>query len=79
VTVPPYWLVLLLSEVPAIAAAIDCWFRPPEQFAEGEADRVAWLRWLAVALITVPILIGYGIVLGYYFAVIKRNSPNSRP
>jgi uncharacterized protein YneF (UPF0154 family) len=28
-----------------------------------------------VAILTVPILLGYGIVLGYYFTVVKRNSP----
>ena len=34
-------------------------------------------RGIAVAVVTVPVLLGYGIVLGYYFAVIRRNSPSS--
>jgi hypothetical protein len=31
-----------------------------------------------VAVLTVPILLGFGIVLGYYYAVVRRNSPASR-
>ncbi len=75
---PPLPLLLLMLEVPALMALLDCWQRPPEHFAEGADDRRAWLRWLVVAVITVPILLGYGIVLGYYFAVVRRNSPASR-
>ena len=40
-----------------IAAVLDCWQRPVEHFAEGAEDRRAWLRWLAVAVITVPVLL----------------------
>jgi hypothetical protein len=25
----------------------------------------------------VPILLGYGIVIGYYYAVVRRNSPSN--
>jgi hypothetical protein len=25
--------------------------------------------------VTVPILLGYGILIGYYYAVIRRNTP----
>ena len=39
---------------------------------------MAWLKWLLVAVVTVPVLLGYGIVLGYYFAVVRRNSPAAR-
>lgn len=74
---PPFWLVLLGLELPAVMALVDCTQRPPEHFAEGAEDRKAWIRWLVVAVATVPILLGYGIVLGYYFAVIRRNSPAS--
>ena len=76
---PPFWLVLLGLEFPVVMALLDCSQRPPDHFLEGAEDRVAWLRWLAVAVITVPILLGYGIVLGYYFSVVRRNSPAARP
>jgi hypothetical protein len=72
----PVFLVLL--EFPVIAAVLDCWQRPEEHFLEGADDRRAWLRWLAVAVVTAPILLGFGIVLGYYYAVVRRNSPASR-
>jgi hypothetical protein len=76
---PPFWLVLLGLEFPVVMAVLDCWQRPPDHFLEGAEDRVAWLRWLAVAVVTAPVLLGYGIVLGYYFAVVRRNSPHARP
>jgi hypothetical protein len=66
-----------MLEFPVLMALLDCWQRPPEHFAEGAPDRTAWLRWLMVAVVTVPVLLGYGIVLGYYFAVVRRNSPTS--
>jgi hypothetical protein len=75
---PSLPVVLLLLEFPVVMALLDCWHRPEEHFAEGAADRKAWIRWLIVAVITVPILIGFGIVLGYYYAVVRRNSPASR-
>jgi hypothetical protein len=75
---PPLLVVLVLIEFPVIMALIDCWNRPVDHFAEGAADRQAWIKWLIVAVITVPILIGFGIVLGYYYAVVRRNSPASR-
>lgn len=74
---PPLWLVLLGMEFPAIIAMIDCYHRPPDHFAEGSEDRTAWIRWLAVAIALVPVLVGYGILLGYYFSVIRRNMPGS--
>ena len=75
---PPLPVLLVLMEFPVIMALLDCWQRPPDHFADGEDDRKAWMRWLVVAVITVPILLGYGIVLGYYYAVVRRNSPASR-
>jgi hypothetical protein len=75
--IPPWPLLLLMLEFPVLMALLDCWQRPVDHFAEGADDRTAWLRWLAVAVVTVPVLLGYGIVLGYYFAVIRRNSPSS--
>ena len=75
---PPLPVLLLLLEFPVVMALLDCWNRPEDHFAEGESDRRAWKRWLVVAVVTVPILIGFGIVLGYYYAVVRRNSPASR-
>jgi hypothetical protein len=75
---PPWPLVLLLLEFPVVAALLDCSNRPEEHFAGGADDRRAWLRWLWVAVVTVPILLGFGIVLGYYYAVVRRTSPGSR-
>ena len=75
---PSLPLFLVLLEFPVITALLDCWQRPPEHFAGHEPDRQAWIRWLVVAVITAPILIGFGIVLGYYYAVVRRNSPTSR-
>ena len=75
---PPVFVVLVMLEFPVIMALIDCWNRPEDHFAEGASDREAWIKWLIVAVITVPILLGFGIVLGYYYAVVRRNSPASR-
>lgn len=73
--IPPWPLLVLMLEFPVLMALLDCWQRPEEHFAEGAADRRAWLRWLVVAVVTVPVLLGYGVVLGYYYAVVRRNSP----
>lgn len=75
---PPWPLVLLGLELPVVLALLDCWQRPADHFAEGAEDRTAWLRWLCVAVVTAPILVGFGIVLGYYFAVVRRNTPGLR-
>ena len=75
--IPPWPLLVLMLEFPVLMALLDCWQRPVDQFADGAGDRTAWLRWLVVAVVTVPVLLGYGIVLGYYFAVVRRNSPES--
>lgn len=74
----PLPLLLLALEFPVIMALLDCWNRPAEHFAEGADDRRAWVRWLVVAVVTVPVLLGYGIVIGYYYAVVRRNSPAAR-
>ena len=73
----PWPLILLGLEFPALMALLDCWFRPPDQFLGGTADQRAWKGWLIVAVLTVPILLGYGIVIGYYYAVVRRNSPSN--
>jgi hypothetical protein len=74
----PLPLLVLGLEVPALLALLDCSQRPDEHFGGGGADKRAWVRWLVVAVVTVPILLGYGIVIGYYHAVVRRNSPASR-
>jgi hypothetical protein len=76
---PPLWLVIIGLEFPVIMALLDCWQRPEEHFLGGADDQRAWLRWLGVAVVTVPVLLGYGIVLGYYFSVVRRNSPAAGP
>jgi hypothetical protein len=75
---PPWPLVLLGLEFPVIMALLDAWQRPPEHFLGDAPDRTAWIRWLWVAVVTAPVLLGFGIVLGYYFSVVRRSSPASR-
>ena len=74
---PPFWLVLVGLELPAIVALLDCWNRPPAHVEGGPDDRTAWFRWLLVGAALVPVLLGYGILLGYYYVVIRRNQPGS--
>jgi hypothetical protein len=62
-------------EFPALVALVDCINRDPDAFEGGAADRGGWIRWLAISLLLCPILFGYGIVLGYYWSVVKRSSP----
>lgn len=70
------WLLLVIGlEFPAVLSLVDCSNRPEGHFIGGVEDKRAWIRWLVIAILTVPILLGYGIVLGYYFTVVKRNSP----
>lgn len=73
----PWPVILFLLAFPALMAVLDCSQRAPDEFAGGAEDRRAWLRWLAVAVVTTPILVGYGIVIGYYYAVVRRDSPAS--
>jgi hypothetical protein len=69
-----YVVLLLGLDFPAVVALIDCANRTPTQFEGGADDRAGWLRWLTVALVLCPLLVGYGIVLGYYWSVVKRTS-----
>jgi hypothetical protein len=71
----PWWVVLLGLELPAALAVLDCFNRPTEHFRGGAPDRRSWLGWLVVAVLTVPVLFGYGVLIGYYYAVVRRNSP----
>lgn len=74
----PWWVVIVGLELPAVLALVDCLARPPHQFVAGEEDRAAWIKWLVVAIVTVPILVGFLILIGYYHVVIRRNSPFNR-
>ena len=74
---PPFWLVLIGIEFPAMVAMLDCVHRPPDHFAGGAEDRRAWIKWLVVAIVLMPVLVGYGKILGYYYVVIRRNMPGS--
>jgi hypothetical protein len=69
------WVILLvgLSSI-AILSLIDCKNRSADQFAGGEEDKQAWIRWLWIAVATAWIGVGNGIVLGYFYAVVKRNT-----
>ncbi len=60
---------------PAVLSLLDCLNRSEEEFEGGAADRRGWLRWLLIAIPASLVLVGYGIVLGYYWAVVKRNTP----
>ena len=73
----PWVLVLIGLEFPAIMAMLDCWNRPADHFEGGEPDKRAWKGWLVVGILTVPLLIGYGVLIGYYFSVVRRNSPSA--
>jgi hypothetical protein len=70
-----YVVLIVGLEFPAIVALIDCMNRTPDEFDGGADDRGAWIKWLLVSLLLCPILFGYGIVLGYYWAVVKRANP----
>ena len=70
------WLILVLGlEFPVVLSLLDCSNRAEDHFDGGGDDRQAWLRWLAIAVVLAPVLVGYGIVLSYFYAVVKRNAP----
>ena len=73
-----WWLLLAGLEFPAVLALLDCVNRDDTHFAGGGPDRRSWIRWLVLAVLTAPILVGNGILLGYYYAVVRRNMP-ARP
>lgn len=74
----PWPIVLLGLELPAVLALVDCIGRPAHHFTGGEPDRQGWIRWLVVAVATVPILLGFLLLIAYYQVVIRRNSPFDR-
>ena len=58
---------------PSALALLDCINREADDFEGGEADRKAWIRWLILGLPLCLLLVGYGILLGYYWGVVKRS------
>lgn len=71
------WVVLFIGlELVSVMSFFDCLNRPADHFENGADDRRSWLRWLAVAIATSWFLVGNGIVLGYYYGVIRRNTPS---
>ena len=69
------WIILLVGlDSIAILALLDCRNRDKDHFVGGVEDKKAWIKWLWVAVATAWFGVGYGIVLGYYYAVIRRNS-----
>jgi len=74
----PWWVILVGLEFPAVLALVDCWNRPEEHFPGGEADQRGWRWWLVVAVVTVPVLIGYLLLIAYYQTIVRRNSPTGR-
>lgn len=70
--------VLVALEFPAVVALLDCYHRRPAEFAGGADDRASWLRWLWVAVATAWLLVGNVVLLGYYWAVVKRETPLGR-
>jgi hypothetical protein len=69
----PWVLAFLVLESIPMLALVDCIQRDPDEFAGGSEDKRGWTRWLIVAVATAWFLVGNGIVLGYYFSVIRRN------
>jgi hypothetical protein len=74
----PLWVFIIGIEFPAVVGFLDCIQRPAEHFPGFEEDKKDWTRWLIVAMLLVPILLGYGILMGYYFVVVRRNAPGSQ-
>ncbi len=63
---------------PGVLSLLDCANRAPEEFEGGADDRRGWLTWLALSVPLCVVGVGYGIVLGYYYGVVRRNSPMRR-
>lgn len=69
------WLILVVGlDSIAILSLVDCKNRDEDHFAGGAPDKAAWVKWLWIAVATAWFGVGNGIVLGYFYAVVKRNS-----
>jgi len=70
------WIVLALGlTFPGALSLLDCSNRSADEFEGGASDRRSWILWLALSVPLCVVGIGYGIVLGYYYGVVRRNSP----
>ena len=74
----PWPMVLIGLEFPAVLALVDCWFRPDDHFDGGEEGHRGWRRWLIVAVVTVPVLVGFLLLIAYYQSVVRRQSSTGR-
>jgi hypothetical protein len=70
----PLLLALLVLEAIPMLALLDCIGRESDEFPAGATDRREWILWLCVGVATAWCLVGNGIVLGYYYAVVRRNT-----
>lgn len=71
------WVLLVAGlHFPAAFSLLDCVNRDPHDFEGGQEDKRSWVRWLIVAVATTVIGVGYGIVLAYYYGVVRRNTPS---
>ncbi len=70
---PLVYVFLVLESIPLLAL-LDCFGRDSAQFRRGVDDRRDWLVWLCVAVATAWLLVGNGIVLGYYYAVVRPST-----
>ena len=69
------WVLLVLGlDSIAILSLIDCFNRPVTHFEGGEPDKRGWIRWLWIAVATAWAGVGNLIVIGYYYAVVRRNT-----
>ena len=64
----------LVLESISMLALLDCIGRGSQDFPGGVDDRQAWILWLCIAVATSWFLVGNGIVLGYYYVIIRRNA-----
>ena len=73
------WIVLAQGlTFPGALSLLDCVNREAQDFEGGAADRSGRLKWLALAVPLCAVGVGYGIVLGYDYGVVRRNSPMRR-
>ncbi len=70
----PLIFALLVLEAIPLLALVDCFGREDAEFPGGADDRRAWVLWLCVGVATAWFLVGNGIVLGYYYAIVRRNT-----
>ncbi len=65
---------LLVMESIPLLALLDCCGRDGSEFPGGAEDRRSWILWLVVGVATAWFLVGNGIVLGYYYSIVRPNT-----